>query len=117
MILCLLKSVWIFGPPVCSYMEMRSAEFNLGEALEAVMNQVMSMCQERQVQVMLDSPAEVSSMHLYGDNLRLQQVLSHFLTNALLFTPAIEGSFISFRVIPRKERIGMKMHIVHLEFR
>ncbi|XWS36688.1 hypothetical protein CRYUN_Cryun20dG0106900 [Craigia yunnanensis] len=99
------------------YMEMNSGEFNLGEALEAVLKQVMIMSQERQVQVIQDLPAEVSSMYLYGDNLRLQQVLSDFLTNALLFTPAFEESSVAFRVIPQKERIGMKIHIVHLEFR
>ncbi|BFG25916.1 hypothetical protein CerSpe_121900 [Prunus speciosa] len=99
------------------YMEMSSSEFNLGEAVEVVMNQVMILSQERQVEVIHDSPAEVSSMLLYGDNLRLQQVLSDFLTNALLFTPVSEGSSIVLRVTPKKERIGMKMHIVHLEFR
>lgn len=99
------------------YMETSSTEFNLGEVLEAVMNQVMILCQEREVQVIHDSTAEVSLMHLYGDNVRLQQVLSHLLTNAIFFTPAFEGSLISFRVIPRQERIGVKIHIVHLEFR
>lgn len=98
-------------------MELSSGEFNLKEALEAAVSQVMILCRERQVQIVHDSPSEVSSMHLYGDNLRLQQVLSQFLTNAILFTPAFEGSSLSFRVIPRKERIGIKMHIVHLEFR
>ncbi|KAG2719579.1 hypothetical protein I3760_03G272100 [Carya illinoinensis] len=99
------------------YMVMSSGEFNLGEALEAVINQVMILCRERQVQIIHDLPAEVSSMHLYGDNLRLQQVLSQFMTNALLFTPAFEGSLIAFGVNPKKQRIGMKIHIVHLEFR
>ncbi|MBA0590174.1 phytochrome C [Gossypium raimondii] len=99
------------------YMEMDSGEFNLGEALEAVLKQVMLMSQERQVQVIQDLPPEVSSMYLYGDNLRLQQVLSDFLTNALLFTPVFEESSVSFRVIPRKERIGTKIQIVYLEFR
>ncbi|KAK9284772.1 hypothetical protein L1049_025127 [Liquidambar formosana] len=99
------------------YMEVNSGEFNLGESLEVVINQVMILSRERQVQVIHDSPAEVSSMHLYGDNLRLQQVLSDFLTNALLFTPAFEGSSIALRVTPRRERIGTKIHIVHLEFR
>ncbi|XWS75889.1 hypothetical protein CRYUN_Cryun01aG0130300 [Craigia yunnanensis] len=99
------------------YMEMNSREFNLGEALEAVLKQVMVMSQERQVEVIQDLPAEMSSMYLYGDNLRLQQVLSDFLTNALLFTPAFEELSVAFRVIPRKERIGMKIHIVYLEFR
>lgn len=98
-------------------MEMNSSEFNLGEILEVVIKQAMILSREQHVQIICDLPAEVSSMHLYGDNLRLQQVLSDFLTNALLFTPAFEGSSIAFRVIPHKERIGMKMHIVHLEFR
>ncbi|XP_059662869.1 phytochrome C [Cornus florida] len=99
------------------YMEMNSSEFSLKEALEVVINQVMILSRERKVPVNYDSPAEVSSMYLYGDNLRLQQVLSEFLTNAILFTPAFEGSSVQLRLIPRKERIGAKMHVVHLEFR
>ncbi|KAB2613447.1 phytochrome C [Pyrus ussuriensis x Pyrus communis] len=98
------------------YMELNSSEFNLGETVEVVIYQAMVLSQERQVKVIHDSPAEVSSMLLYGDNLRLQQILSDFLTNTLLFTPASEGSSIVLRVTPKKERIGMKMHIVHLEF-
>ncbi|KAK2985678.1 hypothetical protein RJ640_011906, partial [Escallonia rubra] len=99
------------------YMEVNSAEFNLGESLEVVINQVMILSQERQVLVINESPAEVSSMYLYGDNLRLQQVLSDFLTNALLFTPAFEGSSVLLRLTPRKQSIGTKIRIVHLEFR
>ncbi|KAF8409729.1 hypothetical protein HHK36_005808 [Tetracentron sinense] len=99
------------------YLEMNTVEFNLGETLEVVIVQVMILSRERQVQVIHDSPEKVSSMYLYGDNLRLQQVLSDFLTNALLFTPAFEGSSVVLRVIPRKERIGTGLHIVHLEFR
>ncbi|CAN6707959.1 unnamed protein product [Malus baccata var. baccata] len=98
------------------YMETNSSEFNLGETVEVVINQVMILSQEQQGKIIHDSPAEVSSMLLYGDNLRLQHVLSDFLTNTLLFTPASEGSPIVFRVTPKKERIGMKMHIVLLEF-
>ncbi|XP_057955504.1 phytochrome C [Malania oleifera] len=98
------------------YMEMNSVEFNLGEALEVVISQVMILSHERQVQFIHESPSEVSSMCLYGDNLRLQQILSDFLTNALLFTPAFEGSSVVLRVIPKKESIGKKIHIAHLEF-
>ncbi|KAA8524865.1 hypothetical protein F0562_011288 [Nyssa sinensis] len=99
------------------YMEMNSSEFNLGEALEVVVNQVMILSRERQVQVICDLPAEVSPMYLYGDNLRLQQVLSDFLTNALLFTPASEGSSVLLKLTSRKEHIGTKMQVLHLEFR
>ncbi|KAL2458307.1 Phytochrome C [Forsythia ovata] len=100
-----------------SYTEMKSDEFNLGEALEVVKNQVMILSRERQVQVRYDLPAEVSSMYLYGDILRLQQVLSDFLATAIFFTSPFEGSSIEFRLIPRKECIGTQTHVLHMEFR
>lgn len=106
----LMKSIF-------SYMQTNSSEFNLGEALQVVKNQAMILSRERLVQVIYDSPADVSSMLLYGDNLRLQQVLSDFLTNALSFTPAFEESSVLLKIIPRKKRIGTKIHVVHLEFR
>lgn len=98
-------------------MQMNSSEFNLGEALQVVKNQAMILSRERLVQIIYDSPADVPSMLLYGDNLRLQQVLSDFLTNALSFTPAFEGSSVLLKIIPRKKRIGTMIHVVHLEFR
>lgn len=100
-----------------SYMDMNSVEFNLGEALKVIVNQVMTLSHGRQVEVMCDLPAEVSSMYLFGDTLRLQQVLSDVLATAILFTPAFEGSSVLFKVIPRKECIGTKVHVVHIEFR
>lgn len=98
-------------------MELNSGEFNLGETLEVIKKQVMVLSKDRKIQVTYDVPDGVSSMQLYGDNLRLQQVLSEFLASAILFTPAAMESSILFRLIPRKKRIGTKMHIVHLEFR
>ena len=98
-------------------MELNSVEFNLGEALEVVINKVMILSRERQVEVIHDSPAEVSSMVLYGDNLRLQQLVSDFLSNAIHFTPGSAGSTVVLTAIPTKERVGTKMHIVQLEFR
>lgn len=99
------------------YMTMNFSEFNLSETLEAVKKQAMTLSQERLVQVICESPAEVSSMCLIGDNLRLQQVLSDFLINAIVFTPAFEGSAVIFKLNPSKKHIGTKIHVVHLEFR
>ncbi|XP_074566806.1 phytochrome C isoform X1 [Curcuma longa] len=98
------------------YMELSTIEFNLGEALDAIVNQGMTLSKDRQVALVQDWPAEVTSMYLYGDNLRLQQVLADFLLSALQFAPQAEGSII-LQVIPRKERIGTGVHVVHLEFR
>ncbi|KAL2938578.1 Phytochrome C [Bienertia sinuspersici] len=99
------------------YMETKSAEFNLEEALEAVMSQVMPSSQESQVQLMRNSPADLTSLYLYGDNLRLQQILSEFLTVAVRFTPAFSGSSVMFMVNPRRESIGKKMQLLRVEFR
>ncbi|XP_047333745.1 phytochrome C [Impatiens glandulifera] len=100
-----------------SYLEIGCGEFNLGEVMLAVINQAMGLSQERQVQVLYEPPAQVSSLNLYGDHLRLQQVLSDFLTNAIAFSPAFEGSSVQLRLKMKKEQIGTKMHIMHLEFR
>ncbi|XP_072955917.1 phytochrome C [Typha angustifolia] len=98
------------------YVELDTVEFNLGEVLNAVIIQGMTLSKERRVSLDHDWPAEVSFMYLYGDNLRLQQVLADFLLCALQFTRPAEGSIL-FRVIPRKERFGKEVHIVHVEFR
>ncbi|OIT26856.1 PREDICTED: phytochrome C [Nicotiana attenuata] len=99
------------------YMEMNSCEFSLSQVVTVVINQVMILSQERKVQVTCDSPVELSHLYLIGDSLRLQQVLSDFLTTAILSTVPFEGSSVVLRIIPRKERIGTKMHVMHLEFR
>nr|XP_043621174.1 phytochrome C [Erigeron canadensis] len=99
------------------YLEMKCAEFKLGESLEVVLNQITILSRERKVEVVYDAPEQVLSLSVFGDNLRLQQVLSDFLSNALSFTPQYEGSSIQFRVTHRMEHIGTKIQVAHLEFR
>lgn len=100
-----------------SYLEMKCAEFKLGESLEVVLDQVTNMSRELKVEVVYEAPEQVSSLSLFGDNLRVQQVLSDFLSNALNFTPEFEGSSVLFRVTHKMERIGAKIQVAHLEFR
>ncbi|RRT32919.1 hypothetical protein B296_00056551 [Ensete ventricosum] len=52
-------------------MELDSVEFHLREALDVVINQVMTLSRERQVVLLQDWSAEVSSMHLCSRFLRL----------------------------------------------
>ncbi|XP_051178273.1 phytochrome C [Lolium perenne] len=98
------------------YMEMNTVEFNLEEALNTVLMQGMSLSKEKQISLDRDWPVEVSSMYLYGDNLRLQQVLADYLACTLQFTQPSEGPIV-LQVVPRKESIGSGMQIAHLEFR
>ncbi|CAN8232651.1 unnamed protein product [Cochlearia groenlandica] len=99
------------------YAELDCCEFNLQESLEAVIKQVMDLSIERKVQIICDYPQEVSSMRLYGDYLRLQQILTETLSNSLRFTPALKGLCVSFKVITRVEAVGKRMKRVELEFR
>ncbi|VFQ89433.1 unnamed protein product [Cuscuta campestris] len=99
------------------YMEMNCIKFCLGDTIKAVVNQAMIPSVEWQVEVECDFPFDPSSLFLFGDNLRVQQVLSDFLTAALLFTPHFEDSSVLFSVIPRRESLGAKIHLLHLEFR
>ncbi|KAF6141459.1 hypothetical protein GIB67_021275 [Kingdonia uniflora] len=99
------------------YLEMNTTEFNLGETLDAVVMQGMSLSTKRKVQIVCDLPDEISSMDLYEDNLRLQQVLSNFLRNAILFSPVMEDSSVAPSVIPRNEKIRNGVDVVHLKFK
>ncbi|CAL9078133.1 unnamed protein product [Musa acuminata var. zebrina] len=98
------------------YMELDSVEFHLGETLDVVINQVMTLSRERQVVLLQDWSAEVSSMHLYGDNLRLQQILADLLSSALQFAPVSQGSIL-LQAVARKELTVTGVQIVHIEFR
>ncbi|XP_020597113.1 phytochrome C isoform X2 [Phalaenopsis equestris] len=98
------------------YLELNMVEFNLGDALEAVIVQGMDLSRERQISLVHDSPAEISSMYLYGDNLRLQQVLADILVNAIQFSPQAGGSVV-LCAIPRKQNLATGVQIVHLDVR
>jgi phytochrome B len=97
-------------------MEMNTVEFNLEEALNTVLMQGMSMSKEKRISIDRDWPVEVSCIYLYGDNLRLQQVLADYLACTLQFTQPAEGPVV-LQVILKKENIGSGMQIAHLEFR
>lgn len=99
-----------------SYMEMDMSEFNLGEAIDAVMIQGTTLSKERDVPLSHDFPKEISSLYLLGDNLRLQQILSDFLSNSLQFTEPSQGSVV-LRTILREELVGTALQVVHVEFR
>nr|AAR33030.1 phytochrome C [Sorghum arundinaceum] len=98
------------------YMEMNTVEFNLEEALNTVLMQGIPLGKEKRISIERDWPVEISRMYLYGDNLRLQQVLADYLACALQFTQPAEGPIV-LQVIPKKENIGSGMQIAHLEFR
>lgn len=97
------------------YLELDTIEFTLGTVLDAVVSQGMILSREKGLQLIRDSPEEIRTMCLYGDQLRLQQILSDFLINALRFTPS-EG-WVGIKVVPTKRHLGSGVNVMHIEFR
>eukprot|EP01018_Ginkgo_biloba_P009557 Gb_37899 [translate_table: standard] len=97
-------------------MELDTAEFVLGTVMDAVVSQGMIPLREKGLQLIREIPGEVKTMFLYGDQVRLQQILADFLLNAVRFTPAPEG-WVGIKVLPTMKQLGRGIQVVHLEFR
>nr|AHZ63986.1 phytochrome [Anomodon rostratus] len=98
------------------YLELEIAEFEVGSMMDAVVSQGMVTSREKGLQLIRETPREINDMCLFGDQVRLQQVLADFLLNAVRFTPSSEG-WVGIKVVPTKKRLGGGFHVVHLEIR
>jgi phytochrome B len=98
------------------YLELETTEFEMGTVMDAVVSQGMTTSREKGLQLIRETPREIKNMCLFGDQVRLQQVLADFLLNAVRFTPSSEG-WVGIKVVPTKKRLGGGVHVMHLEFR
>nr|AHZ63839.1 phytochrome [Anthoceros punctatus] len=98
------------------YLELDTAEFVMGTVMDAVISQGMITSREKGLQLIRETPREIKNMCLFGDQVRLQQVLADFLLNAVRFTPSSEG-WVGIKVVPSRKRLGGGVHVMHLEFR
>lgn len=97
-------------------MELETNEFELGTVMDAVVSQGMISSREKGLQLIRETPREIKTMSLFGDQFRLQQVLADFLLNAIRFTPSSEG-WVGIKVVPTKKRVSVGVHVMNLEFR
>jgi phytochrome B len=97
-------------------LELETNEFELGTVMDAVVSQGMISSREKGLQLIRETPREIKTMSLFGDQFRLQQVLADFLLNAIRFTPSSEG-WVGIKVVPSKKRLGGGIHAMSLEFR
>lgn len=88
----------------------------MGSMIDAVVSQGMITSREKGLQLIRETPREIKGMCLFGDQVRLQQVLADFLLNAVRFTPSSEG-WVGIKVVLQKKRLGGGFHVVHLEIR
>lgn len=97
-------------------LELERAEFLLGSVINAVVSQVMILLRERDLQLIRDIPEEVKTLAVYGDQVRIQQVLADFLLNMVRYAPSPDG-WIEIQVHPRLKQISEEVKLMHIEFR
>lgn len=90
-------------------------EFTLREILVASISQVKMKSEGKGIQVSHDASEEIMTEILYGDSLRLQQVLSDFLLVSVNYTPT--GGQLIIATNLTKDQLGQSVQLVHLELR
>ncbi|KAI3921881.1 hypothetical protein MKX01_005570 [Papaver californicum] len=96
--------------------KLNKTEFLLGCVMDAVVSQVMILLQEKNLQLIHDIPEKIKTVHLYGDQIRLQQVLSDFLLNTVQHAPS-PGGWVEIKVLFKLELIDDGIELLQLEFR
>ncbi|CAL0309246.1 unnamed protein product [Lupinus luteus] len=97
-------------------LELEKGEFFLGNVINAVVSQVMLLLRERNLQLIRDIPEEIKTLALYGDQLRIQQVLTDFLLNMVRYAPSPDG-WVEIHVCPRIKQISDGLTLLNAEFR
>ncbi|KAG2552427.1 hypothetical protein PVAP13_9KG429299 [Panicum virgatum] len=78
---------------------LEKGEFSLGSVMNAVVSQAMVLLRERDIQLIRDIPDEIKEASAYGDQYRIQQVLSDFLLSMVQFAPT-ENGWVEIQVRP-----------------
>lgn len=91
------------------------SEFRLHDVYVASRSQVLMRSNGKAIQVVDNFSEAMMSETLYGDSLRLQQVLADFMSVSVNLTPV--GGHLGLSVTLTKDNLGQSVQLVHLEFR
>ncbi|XP_050221027.1 phytochrome A [Mercurialis annua] len=97
------------------YLDLEMIEFTLYEVLVAAISQVTMKSKAKGIRIIHDGADELMNETLYGDSIRLQQVLADFLLASINFTP--NGCQLTVAAKFTKDQLGQSVHLVHLELR
>ena len=90
-------------------------EFTLQQILGASVSQVMTKSNIMGIQIVNNVAEDMMLEKLYGDSVRLQQVLADFLSLSVSCTPA--GGVLAIAANLRKDLIAKSVQLVNLELR
>lgn len=99
-----------------STLQLNMEEFLLGNILDAIVSQVMMLIRGKNLQLFHEIPEEIKTLALYGDQIRLQVVLSDFLLNVVSHTPSPNG-WVEIKISPGLKIIQDGNEFIHLKFR
>lgn len=99
-----------------SGVELNMEEFLLGNILDAIISQVMILLTDRSLQLFHEIPEEVKTLLVYGDQARLQLVLSDFLLNVVHHAPSPHG-WVEIKVLLGLKIIKNNNEFIRVQFR
>ncbi|KAL3522629.1 hypothetical protein ACH5RR_015463 [Cinchona calisaya] len=95
--------------------EFNLEEFALGNVIDAIVSQVMVLLKEKNLQLIHDIPDQIKTLFVYGDQIKLQLVLSDFLLTLVHHTPSPDG-WVEIKVSPGIKLIEDGHEYIHLQF-
>ncbi|CAM8920964.1 unnamed protein product [Rhodiola kirilowii] len=97
------------------YCNLEMVEFTLQEVLVASISQSMIKIDEKGIHLVRDASDELMSVTLYGDRVRLQQILADFLLTSVNCT--VPGGQLNIAAKMTKDQLADSIHLVHMEIR
>ncbi|RWR94454.1 phytochrome A [Cinnamomum micranthum f. kanehirae] len=97
------------------YLDLEMVEFTLHDVFTAALSQVMITSRGKGIRIVYDFSEAFMTESLYGDSLRLQQILADFLFTSVKFTPS--GGQVEISISLTKDQLGKSVHLMHLELR
>ncbi|KAL8155699.1 phytochrome A-like isoform X2 [Apium graveolens] len=97
------------------YLDLEMSEFKLQDVYVASRSQVIMKSSGKAIQIVDNFSKEIMLETLYGDSIRLQQVLADFLMICMNFTPV--GGQLGISATSTKDNLGQSVQLVRLEFR
>ncbi|CAK7350282.1 unnamed protein product [Dovyalis caffra] len=91
-------------------------EFPLGNVLDAVVSQIIILLREKNIQFLHEIPKEVMTLSLYGDQIKLQLILSDFLFSVVHHAPSPNG-WVEIKISPGLKLIQDGNEFIRLQFR
>lgn len=98
-----------------SCLELEMAEFALYDVMVTAISQVMIASTGKGIRILYDLSDEFMKECVYGDSLRLQQILADFFVVSVKFSPI--GGQVEIATSLNKDRLGENLHLIHLELR